>query len=133
MCVWLRVSRRFATESPVALPAGKLSFPALDAKIGERAAESRVAGGDERSEHALDAAERSRNGWNDIAAIFSRFSGSRLLAGKAKKRELGPPQPECYARACCSAACRQSFAIAYRLNRPSLSSHTSNHSESIVH
>jgi hypothetical protein len=34
--------------------AGKLSFPAMDAKSCRRAAESRVAGGDERSELAFD-------------------------------------------------------------------------------
>jgi hypothetical protein len=40
--------------------AGKLGFPAIVAGTRGRAAESRVAGGDERSEHALDAAERPR-------------------------------------------------------------------------
>ena len=50
----------------VALLAGKLSFPAIDAKLRGRAAGSRVAGSDERSELALDAGERPRNGRNRI-------------------------------------------------------------------
>ena len=54
----------------------KLSFSALDAKTRERAEESRVAGGDERSEHALDASERSRNGSNDTEEV-SRGGAAR--------------------------------------------------------
>src|SRR5882724_16470 len=60
-CAWLRVWRRLATESAVALPAGKLSVPAIDAKLRRRATGSRVAEGDERSELALDAAGRLRH------------------------------------------------------------------------
>jgi hypothetical protein len=43
------------------LPAGKLSLPAIDAKLCRRAAGSRVARGGERSERALDAGGRLRN------------------------------------------------------------------------
>jgi hypothetical protein len=69
----------------VALPAGKLSFPALDAKTRERSEESRVAGGDERSEHALDAAERSRNGSNEIAAIHPAILGRPTIREQPEK------------------------------------------------
>ncbi len=60
-CAWLSGWRRPATGSVVAFLAGKLSFPAIDPKLRGRAAESRVAEGDERSELALDAADRPRN------------------------------------------------------------------------
>src|SRR5437899_6353025 len=45
----------------MSLQAGKRSFPAIVAKTRGRPAGSRVAGGDEHSELALDAAARPRN------------------------------------------------------------------------
>jgi hypothetical protein len=78
------------------LHAGKLGFPAIVADLRGRVAGSRVAGGDERGELALDAVERSRNpslceilgtnpmGERDQLAGFHRVISEQLNARLAE-------------------------------------------------